>query len=112
MAKRGSSKDLSEQHETFVAKRYSGTRSKSSGGADNDQGDVRTEGFLIECKMTGKPGKPARSKLVQQFEKIAEEAWSEGKEPMLALRWYDPDSILADSFGWIDLIVRRVADDT
>jgi hypothetical protein len=46
------------------------------------------------------------------MEKIADEAWATGLEPALALRFYKPDSRLADSKGFIDLVVRRVADDT
>jgi hypothetical protein len=49
--------------------------------------------------------------LLRQLEKIAQEAWEQGLDPMLALRYYDPDSILADKDGWIDLTVRRAVDD-
>ncbi len=62
--------------------------------------------------MTGKPGKPVKkAKIVKDMEKIAEEAWSEGREPVLALRYFDPTSILADPEGWVDLSVRRTEDD-
>jgi hypothetical protein len=107
MARRGSSKRLSVEHEEFIARKYGGTRSKSSGGAAHDQGDVRCPTCLIECKASMK----APKKLIEEFEKITKEAYSEGKDPALALRYYAPDSILADADGWIDLIVRTVADD-
>jgi hypothetical protein len=111
VAKRGSTKFLSVQQEDFIARNYHGRRSPSSGGAVTDQGDVRTPDYLIECKMSGGPGKPVKTpKLVKDLEKVTEEAWSEGKTPLLALRYYDPDSILADRDGWIDLVVQRVAD--
>lgn len=93
--------------EDWVAARYNGRRSESSGAADNDQGDVRCPMVLIECKMTMK--KPP--KWMKDFEKVTEEAYSEGREPMMAFRFYDPESVLADRDGYIDLVVRRAADD-
>lgn len=54
--------------------------------------------------------KPAK-KLIEEFEKIAKEAYAEGRAPALALRYYAPDSILADTDGWIDLMVRTIGDD-
>lgn len=117
MAQRGSKKDLSQHHEQFVAEQYEGKRSSSSGAADHDQGDVRVvdDATLFECK--GKFGertgqKPVRSTLVTQMEKVADEAWSEGRDPAIALRFYKPDSILADSDGFIDLTVRLLRDDS
>ena len=96
-----------------MARTYNGRRSASSGGADNDQGDVRTPTLLLEAKVTGTPGKPLKPlpKFVQEFEKIAEEAFSEGRTPVLALRFFAPNSILANKQGWVDLAVRRVEDD-
>jgi hypothetical protein len=111
MAERGSTKYLSVKHENHIAALYKGRRSRSSGAAEHDQGDVRTPEYLIECKMTGNPGKVKRGKIVSDMEKITEEAWSEDKVPVLALRYFDPDSILADKEGWIDLVVKRVVDD-
>ncbi len=113
MASRGTVKQVSVEHEDFIASVYNGTRSPSSGGASHDQGDVRTASTLIECKAKGSPRFPPTTTptLLQQFEKVAREAWSEGREPAVALRFYDPSSPLANLDGWIDLIVRRVADD-
>lgn len=93
---------------------YDGTVSPSSGGAAADQGDVRTTLLLIECKQTGEPEKERRSMSVKldDFEKIADEAWSEGRTPMMALRIYSPDSVLADKQGNVDLAVRLVCDDS
>lgn len=114
-AKKGGSKALSVEHESWVANHYGGKRSPSSGGASHDQGDVRVlaDELLIECKFTGSPAKPIKRTptLVQQFEKIADEAWSEGRTPMMCLRFYLPDSPLANIHGWVDLMVRRTADD-
>jgi len=116
VAARGTSKALSVEHEEFVGKYYGGRRSRSSGGADNDQGDVRqgtpwSGDHLIECKLTGRPGKPATATLLKTFEKIAEEAYSEGREPLIALRFFKPDSPLANSKGWVDLVVRSLESD-
>jgi hypothetical protein len=113
MAKRGSSKWFSEQHERFIAKRHRGTRSPSSGAAISDQGDIRTGKYLIECKHRGSYTRPAKSIPIDldTLEKICREAWSEGKNPMLALRMYNPDSMLSDKDGMIDLIVRLERDE-
>lgn len=108
MAKRGSTKALSVEHEDSTARAYRGVRSPSSGGATSDQGDVRTTHELIECKHRGTYDKPARSASIKldDLEKIADEAWSELREPVIALRIYCPDSLLADKDGNVDLIVR------
>lgn len=116
MAPHGSKKALSEEHEKFISERYEGSRSPSSGGAQHDQGDVRVvdDDTLFECKgsfgiRTG--AKPARSTLVTQMEKIADEAYSESRNPAIALRFYMPDSPLADNYGNVDLVVRLLEDD-
>lgn len=116
MASRGSKKQLSEEQEVRVADAYAGIRSRSSGAAEHDQGDVRVRDahLLIECKGTfgeRTGAKPVRSTLVTQMEKIADEAWSESREPAIALRYYMPESILANNYGYVDLIVRLLEDD-
>lgn len=113
MASRGSKKWYSIQHEDFVATRYEGVRSPSSGAAEADSGDVRTSEELFECKMTGHPGRQPKRKstMVRLMEKIADEAWEEGKNPALAYRYFDPSSNLSDKDGWVDLVVRRLGDD-
>ena len=108
MARRGTSKRLSVDHEETIARAYDGTRSPSSGGAAHDNGDVRCPKLLIECKATMQETK---SKVLKEFEKIAKEAYAEGLDPALALRYFAPDSILADVDGFVDLIVRTVGDD-
>lgn len=117
MARKGTNKARSVEHEEFIAKCYEGKRSPSSGASDHDEGDVkvgnaRIGGILFECKATGDSEKPAKATIVTRMEKVAEEAWAAGYEPALALRFYKPDSRLADGKGFIDLVVRRVADDT
>jgi hypothetical protein len=63
--------------------------------------------------MTGGPGeKPIRLPVfIQQLEKVTEEAYAEGREPALALRYFAPQSILSSPEGWIDVVVRPVAYD-
>lgn len=116
MAKRGTAKRLSVEQENWIAKIYRGRRSKSSGASPTDLGDVRIEdsSTLFECK--GKWGelvdaKPVRSTLVSQFEKICDEAIQGAKEPAMALRFYMPNSPIANRDGFVDLTVRLTADD-
>ena len=106
-------KKLSKEHEQVVAKTLDGRRSPSSGASDTDKGDVSTDNLLIECKGTfgeriGQ--KPVRSTLVKHMEKVADEAWAMDKDPMVALRFYIPESTLADNQGYVDLLVIRMAD--
>lgn len=113
MAKRGTTKRSSTDQEAYVAKQYGGKVSPSSGGSDGDAGDVRTSDQLFECKQTGTEDKYAKSVSVKLdvFEKIADEAWSEGREPVVALRIYNPSSVLSDERGNVDFIVRLIDND-
>lgn len=110
----GIKKKLSREHEEYVARKYAGRRSPSSGASPTDLGDARNVQTLIECKgqfgeRTG--NKPVRSTILTQFEKIADEAWSGGRDPLLALRFYKPDSPCANNEGYVDLVVRLLEDD-
>lgn len=113
MPVKGSNKYLSIKQEDDISDMYGGVRSLSSGGADNDQGDVRTDHYLIECKMKGSPSHPLKRvpTIVQRFETITREAYSEGRVPILALRYYLPDHYLANPRGWVDLSVKLTGDD-
>lgn len=111
MAKRGTVKALSVEHEDFIAYLFGGKRSRSSGAAPGDPGDVRADPWLVECKMTGNPSAVSKkSRLVRDFEKVAQEAAQKGVDPMVALRYYDPDSPIANNEGWCDLVVMRAQD--
>jgi Holliday junction resolvase len=107
VASRGTVKRLSTDHEDHIAKLFDGRRSPSSGASVTDPGDVSTDKYLIECKATRSETKPV---YLQQFEKIAREAWEHGKEPMLALRFYQPLSPLSDKGGWVDLVMMLASD--
>lgn len=115
MARRGSTKWFSERQEERVAKVYGGERSPSSGAAVTDAGDVRMRhlGNLCECKHAGTFDKPAKSirLVLAELEKIADEAWAEGLEPMMVLSMYAPDSVLADKDGEVHVSVRLMVDD-
>jgi hypothetical protein len=114
MAKRGSAKDLSVRQEDYIAGLFRGERSKSSGAAEYDAGDVRCQYLLIECKVKMPDHSAVVTKpmpmFVRQLEKIAAEAWETGKDPMLSLRYYFPNSPLANADGWVDVIVMRATD--
>lgn len=114
MAKRGSSKATSIIQEDFVADMYDGRRSPSSGASVVDKGDVRTSKHLFECKVKGSSAFPLvkTPTIVQWMEKITKEAYEEGLEPILALRFYLPDSFLADTKGWVDLSVHLLEEDS
>lgn len=68
---------------------------------------------MFECKHTGTFDHPKRSARItlDTLEKLADEAWSESREPVLMLSIYAPDSVLADGHGFIDLTVRLMSDD-
>jgi hypothetical protein len=107
-------KDVSRLHERTVASYYGGVPSRSSGASDTDKGDVRVKSSrtIFECKATGAPGGESKyTTVIRQLEKVADEAWSEGKSPALALRYFCPDSPLASVDGWLDLTVRLTKDD-
>lgn len=114
MAKRGTVKRESIDHEDWVAHTYYGVRIDNSGAIPGKEGDVRTPTQLIECKCTGRPAQPLKKKpvLLRLFEKIADEAYMDSRYPMMALRYYWPDSPLANRDGYVDLIVKRVEDDS
>lgn len=124
MAARGSKKARSVEHEEFIARQYMGQRNAGSGALDTEHGDVVTPTRVFECKTTGEPKvcKHNRSwhdcedcyrkpTMVSRMEKVWDEAHEIGKEPALALRFYDPYSPLADFNGFVDLVVQLVGDD-
>jgi len=117
MASRGTIKALSNEQEEWVAKQYGGRRTKNSGASDMEKADVlaplEMPNTLIECKMTGAPGdKPVRkTKIVSDLEIVADHAWAAGLTPALALRYFMPDSSLANHDGWVDITVRLTTED-
>ena len=102
-----------ERHEEFIAKLYGGTRTKGSGSGVREKGDVQieTDSELVECKYTNNGEGSRRPRLVSQMEKVSQEAYEEGKDPAIALRYFMPESTLANSDGCVDLVVRLARDD-
>lgn len=108
-----SKRQLATQHEEYIAKQYNGKRSRSSGGSPTDKGDVSTRDYLYECKLRGAPGGISmRTTVMRWLEKCADEAWAEGKNPAVCLRYYCPESRLAAHDGWVDLTVKLTRDDS
>jgi hypothetical protein len=102
-----------QDHEKWIAKLYGGARTPRSGGGIKEKGDVRiaTENELVECKLQGNPDKPRRSRIVKDLEKVSVEAYEEGLDPVLAYRFFDPDSTLARADGYVDVVLRLARDD-
>lgn len=106
-------KGRSLKQEWFIGATYGGQVTPGSGNSVRSPGDVRTARMLIECKQTGQMDKPVKSFSLKlgELEKAFDEATSEGRDMAMAIRIYNPESMLSDRDGMIDLIVRRVADD-
>ena len=78
-------KQLSKDHEDFIAKYLpGGRRTKASGAAPHDPGDVVSDGYVVECKASRKSVTVTKA----MWEKILWEAHS-GKEPAIAIRFVD-----------------------
>lgn len=105
-------KEHSIAQENFIAEKIGGRRSPSSGAWIYDDGDVENPTFVIECKMSGNPDKFAKSISIKlaDLEKVFEEAALNKKTPLMALRIHNPESVLADHKGNIDLICIRLKD--
>jgi hypothetical protein len=99
-------KEHSKAQEEFIAKNTGGRRSPSSGAWIYDDGDVDADHYIIECKLSGNPEKPAKSISLKlsDFEKVFDEAMLNKKSPAMALRIYNPESILADHKGNVDFV--------
>ena len=78
-------KELSVDQEHFVAYYLGGRRTKASGAAKHDPGDVVAEDWLVECKLT-------RAKTISvkknDWDKIRDECHT-GRSPLMALRFID-----------------------
>lgn len=113
MALKGTNKRRSVDQENRIADLYDGQRSRSSGAADTDSGDVVTPSELIECKTTGGPSekKISEPKFLKELAKVAEEATERGRTGVICLRYYLPDSYLSNREGWVEVTVRKSVDD-
>jgi hypothetical protein len=110
-----STRGLAIEQEDFIANKYGGRRSPSSGANSFDRGDVSYEvftatehsdgfmtKFLAECKVT-----EAQSFYLKRavWEKIAQEALEQGRQPSMFIRFRSDDG------KHLDLVVREVNDD-
>jgi hypothetical protein len=111
MATRGTSKHRSREQEEQIARYFGGVVSPSSGASDTDQGDVRTSESLIECKTTGSPGderRPSLNEILGWLAEVAEQAWEEGKQPVVCVRVYAKGHPLAHpTTGVLDLAIAH-----
>lgn len=107
-------KQMSVEHEDFIAKQFYGRREPASGASITAPGDVfiygdRTydtpysQSVLVECKVS-ESGTVSISR--KGIEKIREEAATRGCRPMIALRLRDPYTA-----KHIDVVVKLVDDE-
>jgi len=75
---------LADKHENFVAAVLHGRKTLKSGTYPQQKGDVDSERFLIECKMTRKNSFVLKRETLRKVEK---EAWNVGKCPALVVKF-------------------------
>ena len=104
---------VAEDHEKWFAKLFGGTRTKGSGNTVGHKGDVKiaTDRELVECKAQEPTETPRRPRIVKELEKVANEAYEEGLDPVLAHRYFCPSSPLARVDGYVDVVIRLARDD-
>lgn len=98
-------RQISNEHEQFVTDLFSfnnSRRSRSSGAAWQDNVDVVTDGFVIECEATEGKSISVKKRLWQE---VKSKIYG-GKRPLIALRFRDP----YDKLKTIDLIAVEAAD--
>jgi hypothetical protein len=104
---------VSDDHEKWIAKHFGGTQTKGSGNTVGHKGDVKiaTDSELVECKAQEPTEKPRKPRIVKELEKVADEAYEEGLDPVLAHRYFCPSSPLARVDGYVDVVIRLAKDD-
>ena len=83
--KKAPTTDLSKKHETETAKKFGGRRVPGSGAILGKPGDVRGRKDLQELKATDKVNE-TRIK-IEWLQKIAEQAITQGKYPVVNMRF-------------------------
>jgi hypothetical protein len=99
-----SRKQMSVEHEEYIAKMIGGKRERASGASITAPGDVIGDEYLIECKVSESGSVTINAK---QWRKIREEAATRGRRPMAALRLRDP----YNKDKHIDVIVKLLDDE-
>lgn len=83
----------SRAQEERLADRYGGTRNAGSGNQWRRKHDVRTPGYLWECKRTD--GKQITLKL-EDLDSVRKEAWSEDRTPIMHIEIGDRRYIMLE----------------
>lgn len=96
-------KAMSIEHEEYIAQMLDGKREPASGASITAPGDVITDTYLVECKVS-ESGHVTINR--NQIRKIREEAATRGRRPMVALRLRDPYGT-----GHIDVILKLLDDE-
>jgi Holliday junction resolvase len=98
-------KQMSVEHEDFIAKVFGGKRERASGANPTRPGDVyvHDEKILIECKVSESNSVTINSK---KLDKLRQEAAQRGCRPMAALRLRDPYN-----GDHIDVVVKLLDDE-
>lgn len=103
-------KQMSVEHEEFIANEFGGRRERASGASITAPGDVYVpdsaynEKLLIECKVSESGSVSISRKAIH---KIREEAATRGCRPMVALRLRDP----YDPNYHVDVILKLIDDE-
>lgn len=107
MAKRGTTRAMSDKHEEFLVDLFGGRRTRGSGNQASNPMDGRHSRMSEVCAFAW-DGKSTLGKSVgvtrEMWEKAEEQ--SHGERPMLALRFYDTDRL---DVG-LDLVVISAQD--
>jgi hypothetical protein len=107
MARKGTTRAMSDKHEEYLAELFGGRRTRGSGNQFNNQMDGRTHRKDVEFAFAW-DGKSTHGESVG----VSREMWTKAVEqshherPMLALRWYDTDRL---DVG-LDLVVITAED--
>lgn len=85
--------DIADRHEKAIAMALMGRRVTGSGSQWHSKGDVVTDTELVECKATRTK---SYSVGVERWTKIADEAATIGREPVMAVRLADTNRTPVD----------------
>lgn len=87
----------SQRHERRLADKYDGQRSAASGAFWSRKGDVRTDRYLIEHKVTGKKSFSIRADILR---KIETEAILDSRIPVLAFSLEGTNYVILKEDDW------------
>lgn len=98
-------KQLSKEHEGFIAEALNGKVVIASGALYFAKGDVITTDYLVECKATQKSYYVLKRVIIEKIEK---EALKCNRLPLLAIRILDNDFILFRLLDFKDVDLESV----